>query len=46
VAHPLWRKAEEMFLSRLDAVTMEELCADAERQGVARAGEAPRDFAI
>jgi Rrf2 family protein len=46
VAHPLWREAEEIFLSRLDAVTMEDLCVDAERQGVARAGETPPDFAI
>ena len=46
VARPLWREAEEAFLSRLDDVTMEQLCARGSELGVPRAGEPAPDFSI
>jgi Rrf2 family iron-sulfur cluster assembly transcriptional regulator len=46
VVRPLWREAEAAFLAKLDAVTMEDLCADAAKRGVARAGDAAPDFTI
>jgi Rrf2 family protein len=46
VARPLWREAETAFLARLDAVTMEDLCAQAHELGLPRAGEPAADFAI
>jgi Rrf2 family protein len=46
VIAPLWEDMQRTLMERLDAITMEDLCRQAEAQGVRRAGEAPPDFAI
>ncbi len=46
IARPLWSEAEAAFLAKLDAVTMEDLCAEGARLGVRRADDQPPDFAI
>ncbi|QIE56421.1 Rrf2 family transcriptional regulator [Pikeienuella piscinae] len=45
VARPLWLNAQEAVLRELESVTMQDLCAEAEAQGVKRAGAVP-DFSI
>lgn len=46
VIAPLWREVQDSLLDRLDRITMDELCAEAERRGVRRAGEPNADFTI
>jgi Rrf2 family protein len=46
VIAPLWEDMQRTLMERLDAITMEDLCRQAEAQGVRRAGEALPDFAI
>jgi Rrf2 family protein len=46
VIHPIWRDVQEALLARLDAITMEELCNEAERRGIRRAGDHGSDFTI
>ncbi|QDL91611.1 Rrf2 family transcriptional regulator [Paroceanicella profunda] len=46
VIGPIWREAQETLLEKLDAVTMEDLCLEAQRQGIRRAGETTTDFTI
>jgi Rrf2 family protein len=45
VAVPVWGEIEAMVLAKLDATTLEDLCARAAALGVPRGGE-PADFAI
>ncbi|MGG7565859.1 RrF2 family transcriptional regulator [Rhodovulum sp. DZ06] len=46
VVAPLWEELQGDLLSRLDAVTMEDLCREAAARGVRRADEARADFEI
>lgn len=46
VARPLLAEIEAAMLERLDAITMETLCAEGARLGVPRAGAAAADFTI
>ena len=46
VARPLLAEIEAAMLERLDAITMEALCAEGARLGVPRAGNAAPDFTI
>ncbi|WP_118133356.1 Rrf2 family transcriptional regulator [Oceanicella sp. SM1341] len=46
VIGPIWREAQETLLEKLDAVTMEDLCLEAQRQGIRRAGDTTTDFTI
>jgi Rrf2 family protein len=46
VIQPIWREVQDGLLARLDGLTMEDLCAEAERQSVRRAGDAATDFII
>ncbi|MGB0506254.1 MAG: RrF2 family transcriptional regulator [Pikeienuella sp.] len=46
VAHPLWQDAQEAVLKELEGVTMQDLCARAEKMGVERGGRATQDFTI
>ena len=46
VARPLLAEIEAAMLERLDAITMEALCTEGARLGVARAGSAAPDFTI
>jgi Rrf2 family protein len=46
VARPLLAEIEAAMLARLDAITMETLCAEGARLGVPRAGAAAADFTI
>ena len=46
VIRPLWETVETETLRRLDEVTLEQLCDDARRKGLAEESEALRDFTI
>lgn len=46
VIQPIWREVQDGLMARLDAITMEDLCAEAERRGIRRAGDTGSDFAI
>jgi Rrf2 family iron-sulfur cluster assembly transcriptional regulator len=46
VVAPIWERIQADLLDRLDAITMEDLCREAETSGVPRAGETPADFTI
>lgn len=46
VARPLLAEVEAAMLDRLDAITMETLCAEGARLGIQRASEASPDFSI
>ena len=46
VIGPLWDGIETELLRRLDGITMEDLCREAEEKGVRRTGRTPPDFAI
>lgn len=43
---PIWSGVEADILARLDTITMEDLCREAEAKGIARADETRADFAI
>jgi Rrf2 family protein len=46
VAAPFWTDAEAVVMMRLDAITLEELCAHAVAAGLSPPEAAPTDFAI
>jgi len=46
VVAPLWRELEAELLTRLDAVTIEDLCGQADAAGVGRAEAKAADFSI
>ncbi len=46
VIGPIWRDVLDGMLTRLDAVTMEDLCRDAQARGIRRAGDTGTDFTI
>jgi Rrf2 family protein len=46
VAAPFWVEAEAALMARLDAVTLEDLCARARAAGLSTPDAAPPDFAI
>lgn len=46
VIGPIWEAIQSDLLERLDAITMEDLCREAETKGVPRAGETRPDFTI
>lgn len=46
VVTPLWDGIQAEILTRFDAITMEDLCREAEARGVPRADKAPPDFSI
>jgi Rrf2 family protein len=46
VVGPLWTETRDTVLSRLDEVTMEDLCRRARKLGVAHGTKAPPDFTI
>lgn len=46
VVEPFWNQAEQEFLERLDAITMEELCRRARAGGLAPEPPRPLDFSI
>jgi Rrf2 family protein len=46
VVGPMWDVMQADLLTRLDAMTMEDLCREAVRKKVRRADEAPPDFEI
>lgn len=43
---PIWNDMQDEILRRYDAITMEDLCKNAEAKGVARAGEEEVSFTI
>lgn len=43
---PIWNDMQDDILKHYDAITMEDLCADAERKSVPRAGEESVSFTI
>ncbi|WP_339947001.1 Rrf2 family transcriptional regulator [uncultured Albimonas sp.] len=46
VVSPLWEEMQSDLLDRLDRITMEDLCREAQRQDVPRADEMRPDFTI
>lgn len=46
VIRPLWDEIGELTLERLDKVTIEALCEDAQAQGLGPSGDKTRDFTI
>ena len=46
VVRPLWDAVHDEAMSRLDAVTIDELCAEADAKGVAGHGRDSLDFSI
>lgn len=46
VVSPVWEEMQRDLLERLDRVTMEDLCREAQRQDVPRADETRPDFTI
>lgn len=46
VVAPLWEEMQSDLLTRLDRITMEDLCREARRKGVERSDEAKPDFTI
>lgn len=46
VIGPIWDDIQGELLRRLDGITMEDLCRQAEAKGVRRAGDGTPDFAI
>ncbi|MAS42289.1 MAG: transcriptional regulator [Rhodobacteraceae bacterium] len=46
VVAPIWEEMQRELLDRLDRVTMEDLCREAQRKRVPRADEARPDFTI
>jgi Rrf2 family transcriptional regulator, iron-sulfur cluster assembly transcription factor len=46
VIAPVWESVGADLLERLDRITMDDLCREAEEKGVPRAGETRADFAI
>ncbi len=46
IIRPLWDEIGAITLERLDKVTVEQLCEDAQAQGLGPSAIAPRDFSI
>jgi Rrf2 family protein len=46
VIQPIWHEVQDGLLARLDAISMEDLCIEAERRGIRRAGDFGHDFTI
>ena len=46
VVRPLWNEIEELTLKKLDSITIEQLCDDAQSRGLAEKSGATRDFTI
>ena len=46
IINPIWEEMQEDILKRYDAITMEDLCRDAESKGIKRAGEESVSFTI
>lgn len=46
IIRPLWDEIGAITLERLDKVTIEQLCEDAQTQGLGSSDTAPRDFSI
>jgi Rrf2 family protein len=46
VVAPMWEEMQRDLLQRLDRITMEDLCREAQKKGVRRADEATPDFTI
>ena len=46
VIRPLWDEIGTLTLERLDKVTIEQLCEDAQAQGLGPSGDKTRDFTI
>jgi Rrf2 family protein len=46
VMAPLWRSVEQEAMQRLDSVTIEDLCAEAERRGIESESRPHVDFVI
>ena len=46
VVRPLWDEIEELTLRKLDGVTIEQLCEDAQARGLFGASDQSRDFTI
>lgn len=43
---PIWNEVQEEILARMDKITMEDLCRQAQAEGIRRAGDDPVDFTI
>lgn len=46
IISPIWDEMQEEILKKYDAITMEDLCRDAETKGIARASEESVSFTI
>lgn len=46
IINPIWDDMQEDILKKYDAITMEDLCRDAEAKGIARANEESVSFTI
>jgi Rrf2 family protein len=46
VVAPLWEEMQETLLARLDKITMEDLCRDAQAKKIKRVGDMTSDFTI
>ncbi len=46
IINPIWEEMQEDILKHYDAITMEDLCRDAESKGIKRAGEEKVSFTI
>lgn len=46
VVRPLWNEIEELTLGKLDSITIEHLCDDAQARGLTSKSDTTRDFTI
>ena len=46
IISPIWDEMQDDILKRYDAITMEDLCRDAEAKGIKRADEESVSFTI
>ncbi|MEO0427954.1 MAG: Rrf2 family transcriptional regulator [Pseudomonadota bacterium] len=46
IIHPLWTETRDAMLKRLDAITMEDLCRDAQKRGIPHGSKHDPDFSI
>ena len=46
VVRPLWASLQEEYMARLDQITLDDLCRQAQKVGIRRGGEPAIDFSI
>ena len=46
IVRPLWSSLQEEYMARLDQITLDDLCRQAQKAGIRRGGEPAIDFSI